>query len=181
MSESKKWAAAHNSGALPAFGRNMRTTPKGRLTDWVLDLFREPSPLPAPLQAGDSLAAHLAGLRELGLGQVEAERSAQGIRVRLRGYILPGGSRTDMLILLPMQFPVLPPEAFFLQRDAAIGHLDLGHLYARWACHGAPNLPAEAEGWLGYCLIADWDPRRHTLAGFVAQIGAQLTGGPREA
>lgn len=137
----------------------------------------EPPPSPPGVPA---LEHHLAGLRDLGFAHETPRRTAQGIRLRLKGFTLPDGSRTDLLLVLPPQFPLLPPIGFYLRGDAVTGGLDLSHLFPKTAYHQAPNLSNEPEAWRWYCLIVErWDPARHTLAGFVAQISAELAKGRR--
>jgi hypothetical protein len=152
--------------------------PKCQLASGFRSLFGSGS-TPVPPTAR-SLDQHIAGLSDIGFGHVTPQRSAQGIRIRLKGFTLPGGSRTDLLLVLPPQFPQLPPIGFYLRGDAATGGLDLSHLFAHRAFHEAPNLSHEPEAWRWYCLIVErWDPARHTLAGFVGQISVQLANGVR--
>lgn len=135
--------------------------------------------LAAPLDLA-ALAEHIAGLRDIGFPQATASRSAQGVRLRLKGFTLPGGSRTDLMLVLPPQFPLLPPIGFYLRGDAQTGGLDLSHLFPNRAFHQAPNLSNEPEAWRWYCLIVEkWNPAQHTLAGFVGQISAALAAGQR--
>ena len=130
----------------------------------------------------DAVRRQLDGLRDLGFGQPTASADAHGVRVRLKGFTLPGGSRTDMLILLPRAYPDVPPIGFYLRGDARTGGLDLDHLFPDRAFHQAPNLSGEQERWRWYCLIVDgWDPGRHNLAGFVGQVSAALAAGRQEA
>lgn len=147
--------------------------PKCQLSSGLHSLFGNvPKPI---LRAATGLDQHLAGLADIGFGHIKPERSAHGIRIRLRGFTLPGGRRTDLLLVLPPQFPQLPPIGFYLRGDAATGGLDLSHLFVHRAFHEAPNLSHEPEKWRWYCLIVQhWDPARHTLAGFVAMVSSEL-------
>ena len=117
-------------------------------------------PLPAALRA------ELDGLKRSGFGGVGApEPSPEGWRLRLRGLTLPGGVRTDALILLPRTYPLTAPIGFYLANGAATANLDHSHLFNR-SYHGAPDL--SAEGWHWYCGVADnWRPGHHTLVAYL--------------
>ncbi|MEA3642582.1 MAG: hypothetical protein VBE63_21955 [Lamprobacter sp.] len=107
------------------------------------------------------------GLRRAGFGGVDAPRpSAEGWRIRLRGLTLPGGVRTDALIVLPKTYPLAAPIGFYLAEGAESAQLDRSHLYQR-SYHGAPDLAG--EGWQWYCGVADnWRPGHHTLVSYMS-------------
>jgi hypothetical protein len=113
-----------------------------------------------------ALLNELEGLRRSGFGGVgNPEPSPEGWRLRLRGLTLPGGVRTDALILLPRTYPLAAPIGFYLAKGAETARLDQTHLFNR-SYHGAPDL--SGEGWQWYCGVADdWRPGRHTLVAYV--------------
>jgi len=114
-----------------------------------------------------ALRRELDGLRRAGFGGVEAPTpSAEGWRLRLRGLTLPGGVRTDALIVLPKTYPLAAPIGFYLRKGAETAQLDRSHLYSR-SYHGAPDLAS--EGWQWYCGVADnWRPGDHTLISYMS-------------
>lgn len=114
----------------------------------------------------DALRRELEGLRRSGFGGVgNPEPSPEGWRLRLRGLTLPGGVRTDALILLPKTYPLAAPIGFYLAAGAASAQLDRSHLFDR-TYHGAPDLAG--EGWHWYCGVADnWRPGHHTLVAYL--------------
>jgi hypothetical protein len=114
----------------------------------------------------DALRREVEALRRSGFGGVgDPQPSSEGWRLRLRGLTLPGGVRTDALILLPRTYPLAAPIGFYLAEGAAVAQLDQSHLYDR-SYHGAPNL--NDEGWKWFCGVADnWQPGRHTLVAFL--------------
>ena len=120
----------------------------------------------AARQLPEALRRELDGLRRAGFGGVGTPTlSPEGWRLRLRGLALPGGVRTDALILLPKTYPLAAPIGFYLAKGANTAQLDRSHLYAR-SYHGAPNL--SGEGWQWYCGVADnWRPGHHTLVAYV--------------
>jgi len=119
----------------------------------------------APLPA--ALRRELDGLRRAGFGGVDAPTpSPEGWRLRLRGLTLPGGVRTDALIVLPKTYPMAAPIGFYLREGAEAARLDRSHLYDR-SFHGAPDLAG--EGWQWYCGVADnWRPGHHTLIAYMS-------------
>lgn len=91
------------------------------------------------------------------------ERTESGWKLRLRGLILPGGTRTDALILLPFNYPYTSPIGFYVRAGANLGGLDLRHLHDR-TYYGAPKL----DGWQWFCGVVDeWRPGRHTLVTYI--------------
>ena len=113
-----------------------------------------------------ALHEELQGLRRAGFGGITPpEPSPEGWRLRLRGLTLPGGVRTDALILLPKTYPLAAPIGFYLATGAASANLDRSHLFNR-SYHGAPDLIR--EGWHWYCGVADhWRPGHHTLVAYL--------------
>lgn len=132
------------------------------------------SPGPLVLKASPpspALQAEWRALSSAGFGGVEAPRAtAEGWRIRLRGLALPGGVRTDALVLLPASYPLAAPIGFYLRPGAATGGLDPAHLYGRtW--HGAPAVQVDGEAWLWFCSLAQgWIPGRHTLVTYLAMV-----------
>lgn len=114
-----------------------------------------------------ALRRELDGLRRAGFGGVDApQASPEGWRLRLRGLTLPGGVRTDALIVLPKTYPLAAPIGFYLREGAEAARLDRSHLYDR-SFHGAPDLAG--EGWQWYCGVADnWRPGHHTLIAYLS-------------
>lgn len=114
----------------------------------------------------EALRRELDALRRSGFGGVGTPQSSpEGWRLRLRGLTLPGGVRTDALILLPRTYPLAAPIGFYLAEGAQAASLDQSHLYDR-SYHGAPDL--RAEGWRWFCGVAEnWQPGRHTLVAFI--------------
>jgi hypothetical protein len=89
--------------------------------------------------------------------------------VRLRGLTLPGGVRTDALVLLPNNYPLAGPIGFYVREGAATGALDTSHLFDELVAHGAPDL--SARGWQWFCGIAEgWQPGRHTLVSYLTLV-----------
>jgi hypothetical protein len=111
-------------------------------------------------------------LQEAGFGAVpEPEMAKWGWSVRLKGVVLPDGTRSDAMILLPKNYPLASPVSFYLKKRALTGKLDTSHLFADKAYHGALNL--SAEGWQWFCGIAEgWRPNRHTLLSYIAIVFA---------
>ncbi|NEX22929.1 hypothetical protein G3480_21935 [Thiorhodococcus mannitoliphagus] len=114
-----------------------------------------------------ALRREIDGLRRAGFGGVDAPTpSPEGWRLRLRGLTLPGGVRTDALILLPKTYPLAAPIGFYLRKGAETAQLDRSHLYDR-SYHGAPDLAS--EGWQWYCGVADnWRAGCHTLISYMS-------------
>ena len=76
-------------------------------------------------------------LRSAGFGAVpDPQKTKWGWGVRMQGLILPGGSRTDALVLLPASYPLASPIGFYLKKGANVGGLDTNHLYQR-SYHGS--------------------------------------------
>ena len=117
-------------------------------------------------QLPEALRRELEGLRRAGFGGVDTPTpSPEGWRLRLRGLTLPGGVRTDALILLPKTYPLAAPIGFYLAKGTQTAQLDQSHLFNR-SYHGAPDL--SGEGWQWYCGVADnWRPGHHTLVAYL--------------
>ena len=113
-------------------------------------------------------------LRSAGFGSVpDPQKTEWGWVIRMKGLILPGGSRTDALILLPGAYPLVCPIGFYLRKGANVGGLDTAHLFSG-SYHGAPDL--SKEGWLWFCGVAEnWQSGRHDLLGFIAAVYAMLS------
>lgn len=122
------------------------------------------TPLPEALQR------EVDALKRAGFGGVERPLSSRiGWGIRLRGLTLPGGMRTDALVLLPNNYPLAGPIGFYVQEGAATGGLDTTHLFADLVAHGAPDL--RSRGWRWFCGIAEgWQPGRHTLVSYLTLV-----------
>lgn len=118
------------------------------------------------MQLPNALRQEIDGLRRAGFGGVDTPCSSpEGWRLRLRGLTLPGGVRTDALILLPKTYPLAAPIGFYLAKGEKMANLDQSHLFNR-SYHGAPDLIS--EGWQWYCGVTDdWHPGRHTLIAYL--------------
>lgn len=123
---------------------------------------------PAPLP--DGLRREVEALKRAGFGGVERPLASRiGWGLRLRGLTLPGGARTDALVLLPNNYPLAGPIGFYVREGAATGGLDPAHLFGDLVAHGAPDL--SARGWRWFCGIAEgWRPGRHTLVSYLALV-----------
>jgi len=92
-----------------------------------------------------------------------------GWQLELKGMILPGGMRTDALVLLPKNYPLASPIGFYVRRGAKVGKLDPEHIFPNSAHHGAENL--SKEGWQWFCGIAEgWKPNRHTIVSYISMV-----------
>ncbi len=120
----------------------------------------------------EQLRKEVAELQRSGFGGVMAPRvSPEGWRLRLQGQTLPGGIRTDLLILLPLNYPLTSPIGFYISANAPTGKLDLSHLFKNRVYHNAADLSKEKEGWLWFCGIAEgWKPMRHTLLTYLTIV-----------
>lgn len=114
----------------------------------------------------DALKREIDALHRAGFGGVGMpETSPEGWRIRLRGLTLPGGVRTDALVLLPKTYPLAAPIGFYLAKGEQTAQLDRSHLFDR-SYHRAPDLAR--EGWQWYCGVADnWRPGHHTLVAYL--------------
>jgi len=122
------------------------------------------APLPAALQR------EVEALKRAGFGGVERPLASRiGWGLRLRGWALPGGVRTDALVLLPNNYPLAGPIGFYVREGATTGGLDTAHLFDDLVAHGAPDL--RARGWRWFCGIAEgWQPGRHTLVSYLTLV-----------
>lgn len=133
------------------------------------------APAPAPTAARltplpEALQREVDALKRAGFGGVERPLASRiGWGIRLRGLTLPGGMRTDALVLLPNNYPLAGPIGFYVQDGAATGDLDTAHLFADLVAHGAPDL--RSRGWRWFCGIAEgWQPGRHTLVSYLTLV-----------
>jgi hypothetical protein len=122
----------------------------------------------APLP--EALRREVEALKRAGFGGVERPLASRiGWGVRLRGLTLPGGVRTDALVLLPNNYPLAGPIGFYVREGAATGALDTANLFDNLVAHGAPDL--SARGWQWFCGIAEgWQPGRHTLVSYLTLV-----------
>ncbi|NWH06444.1 hypothetical protein [Desulfobacter latus] len=113
-------------------------------------------------------------IKKAGFGAVPSPKETRwGWCVRLKGLTLPGGSRTDAMILLPKNYPNASPIGFYLKAGANTGGLDRGHLYDT-TYHGAVDL--SAHGWQWFCGIAEgWKPGRHNLVTYLSMVLTMLS------
>lgn len=115
----------------------------------------------------ERLSAEVKGLERAGYAGIgKPEQTAEGIRLRLKGVTLPGGIRSDVLILLPLNYPMACPIGFYVKKGANLGTIDTTHLYGDRTYHKAIDL--SGEGWQWFCgVVKDWKPYRHTLLSYV--------------
>ncbi len=108
-------------------------------------------------------------LQRSGFGSVDRPIKTEGYwKIRLKSLTLPGGIRTDALVLLPLNYPLASPIGFYVHEGAATGSLDTTHLFDG-AYHGAPDL--SGDGWQWFCGIAQgWKPGRHTLVTYLSLV-----------
>jgi hypothetical protein len=113
-------------------------------------------------------------LQRAGFGSIGAPvHEPWGWSVHLKGFTLPGGARTDAMVVLPNSYPVLSPIGFYLRAGATAGNLDKGHLFATQSYHGAPNL--SENGWQWFCgIVEGWKPGRHTLVTYLSIVANWL-------
>ena len=119
------------------------------------------------------LKTEMAALKRAGYGAVTSPQpESWGESLRLKGMPLPGGTRTDAMILLPKNYPYTSPIGFYLKKGAALGGLDMEHLYNN-AYHGAIDLTA--QGWQWFCGIAEgWKPGKHNLVTYLSMVQTML-------
>ena len=128
-------------------------------------------PTPSAMQPSGKtqqrLQEEIAALKRAGFGWIEPPKPTQwGWTVELKGIILPNGTRTNALVLLPDTYPLVSPIGFYIKTGAATANLDTSHLFDNKAFHGAVNL--SEHGWQWFCGIAEgWKPNRHTLVSYI--------------
>lgn len=118
----------------------------------------------------EPILREVSALRGAGFGAAEAPlRKPWGWELLLKGWPLPGGVRTTAMILLPLNYPAVPPVGFYVRKDASIGRLDRDHFFTDRTYHDAVDLTK--EGWSWFCGVPEgWRPGRHTLVGFVSAV-----------
>lgn len=132
---------------------------------------QRPAPAKAPTPPlPEALQREVAALKRAGFGGIERPLASRiGWGLRLRGLTLPGGVRTDALVLLPNNYPLAGPIGFYVREGAATGSLDTAHLFEDLVAHGAPDL--RSRGWHWFCGIAEgWQPGRHTLVSYLTLV-----------
>jgi len=146
---------------------------KAALLQNLMEQFQSMQPSQPPRQnrgatkTQQRLQQEIAGLKRAGFGWVEpAQQTEWGWMVRLKGVTLPNGVRTDAMVLLPDNYPLVSPIGFYVRQGAATANLDTSHLYGQRAYHGAINL--SEHGWQWFCGIAEgWKPGKHTLVSYI--------------
>ena len=128
---------------------------------------------PTPLRRDfpqEALQREASGLGRAGFGAVPApEKCRWGWKIRLKGMTLPGGIRTDALILLPANYPLSSPIGFYIRKGSHLGDLDTSHLYDQRTYHDAVDL--SGEGWQWFCgIVQNWKPGRHNLVTYMSLI-----------
>jgi len=113
------------------------------------------------------LQQEIAALKRAGFGWAEpAQQTEWGWMVRLKGVTLPNGVRTDAMVLVPDNHPLVSPIGFYVRQGAVTAQLDTSHLFEQRAYHGAVNL--SEHGWQWFCGIAEgWKPGKHTLVSYI--------------
>lgn len=103
-----------------------------------------------------------------------------GYTLPLNGFTLPGGIRTNAMVLLPKHYPSMPPIGFYIHKtglDAvrSLG-IDLRHLFPDKTYYGAPNLTQ--QGWAWFCLkFEPWKPGHYNLIGIVMMVATIMSEG----
>jgi hypothetical protein len=122
-------------------------------------------------------------LQRGGYGQIAPpEETDWGFAIKLFAFALPGGVRTNALILLPKDYPVTPPIGFYIHEKglAAVTTLgiDVRHLFPNQTFYGAPNFAN--HGWAWFCLkFQPWRPGHHSLLGIVMMVAAVIAEGAK--
>lgn len=113
------------------------------------------------------LLKEIAALKRAGYGWIEPPSKTEwGWMVRMKGVVLPGGVRTDAMVLLSENYPLVAPIGFYVRKGAHTSKLDASHLFKNGAYHGAVDL--SEHGWQWYCGIAEgWKPGKHTLVSYL--------------
>jgi hypothetical protein len=120
----------------------------------------------------EPLSREVAELQRNGFGGVRSpEHSSHGWRIRIPDLLLPGGVRTDVLLLLPLNYPFVGPIGFYIAEKSPTGSLDLSHLFKNRVYHEAVDLSNEPQKWLWFCgIMQDWKPNRHTLLTYMTAV-----------
>jgi hypothetical protein len=119
--------------------------------------------------ATDQLRKEAQALQRAGYGSIGSPvKKEWGWELRLNGLTLPGGVRTDALVLVPLTYPAAGPIGFYVRQGAAKANLDQHHLY-NTGHHGAPDL--SSQGWQWFCgVVKNWKPGRHTLISYLSIV-----------
>jgi hypothetical protein len=122
-------------------------------------------------------------LQRGGYGQISPpEETNWGFAIKLDGFALPGGVRTNAMVLLPKDYPITPPIGFYIHENglaaAKSQGIDLRHLFPNKTYYGAPNFAN--WGWAWFCLkFQPWRPGHHTLIGIVMMVAAVIAEGAK--
>ena len=118
-----------------------------------------------------------------GYGKISPpEETNWGFAVKLDGFALPGGVRTNAMVLLPRDYPITPPIGFYIHENGlaavkALG-IDVRHLFPDTTYYGAPNFAN--HGWAWFCLkFQPWRPGHHTLISIIMMVSAVIAEGAK--
>jgi len=163
-----------NTKAGDTFSVGPRVT-KAAFLNGLLEQLQSGQPTKPIRQQGSSktqqcLQQEIAALKRAGFGWAEsAQQTEWGWMVRLKGVTLPNGVRTDAMVLVPDNYPLVSPIGFYVKQGAATAKLDTSHLFEQRAYHGAVNL--SEHGWQWFCGIAEgWKPGKHTLVSYISIV-----------
>ena len=120
-------------------------------------------------------------LQRSGYGSItEPHESTWGYAIELYGFALPSGVRTNAMVLLPKDYPTMPPIGFYIHQNglaaAKANGIDLQHLFPDKTFYGAPNFAQ--SGWAWFCLkFQPWRPGRYTLISIVMMVTSVIAEG----
>jgi len=116
------------------------------------------------------IAHEYEGLMQAGYRNIEPPKiKPHGYEIHIKNLTLPGGVRTEIKILLPKSYPIVPPIGFYVKENAALGGLDQSHLYGD-VYHDAPDLTHEGFRWFCGILDKNWTANRHNLISYMSMV-----------